>query len=423
MKTIDQLGKNELNGKKILLRVDFNVPVAAGKIAEIFRIKSAKETIDYLLGNGAKVVLASHIEAVDPVKSSNAGAARRQFDGVESFSPIVEQISEILGRKIVFIPLKDFITGNWKLSRLCRGSSIALQSGETGNLFLVDNIRQDKREIENDRRFAEELAKGFDFYVNDAFAVCHRNHASVSAITEYLPYYAGFLIKKETENLSKALKAPAAGKIVVLGGAKISTKLPVIKNFLDKAEKILIGGAIANSFFKAKGIQIGASVVDDTVVDPVKSRKAGTLEELFDGVDISSPKIVLPESVVISEDRTGKAETTSRPVGNIAPNEMILDICPEFAEKFAKIIQGSKMTIWNGPMGLAEVEKFAQGTKIIAQAVASAPHSVIGGGDTIAAVDKLSLLDKYSFVSTGGGAMLEFLAGEKLPGLEALGYH
>ena len=373
MKTIDQLGKNELSDKKVLLRVDFNIPVAAGKIAEVFRIKAAKETIDYLLGSGAKVALVSHIEVIS------------------GFEPIVEQISEILGRKIIFISLKDFLTTNYQL--------------QTTNLYLVDNIRQDKREIENDKRFAEELAKGFDFYVNDAFAVCHRKHASVSAITGFLPSYAGFLVKKETDNLSEVLKAPAAGKIVVLGGAKISTKLPVIKNFLDKAEKILVGGAIANSFFKAKGIQIGASVVDDTAVD------------------ISDPKIILPESVVISEDRTGKAETTSRPVGNIAPNEMILDICPEFAEKFAKIIQGSKMTIWNGPMGLAEVEKFAQGTKIIAQAVASASHSIIGGGDTIAAADKLGLLDKYNFVSTGGGAMLEFLAGDKLAGLEALGYY
>jgi len=373
MKTIDQLGKNELNGKRVLLRVDFNVPVVAGKIAEVFRIKAARENIDYLLKNGTKVALVSHIEPA------------------ESFGSIVEQIGEILGQKVVFIPFKDFITGNWKL--------------ETGNLFLVDNIRQDKREIENDKGFAEELARGFDFYVNDAFAVCHRKHASVSAIAGFLPSYAGFLIKKETDNLSEALKAPAAGKIVVLGGAKISTKLPVIKNFLDKAEKILIGGAIANSFFKAKGIQIGASVVDDTAVD------------------VSDPKIVLPESIVVTDDKTGKSGATSMPLGNIAPNQMIVDICPEFAEKFAEIIKGSEMVIWNGPMGLSEIERFAQGTKIIAQAVASASYSIIGGGDTIAAADKLGLLDKYGFISTGGGAMLEFLAGEKLPGLEALGYY
>ncbi len=279
LKFVNQLTKKELSGKKVLLRVDFNVPIVGNKIAEVFRIKAVKETIDYLLAGEAKVALVSHIEAV------------------ESFSPIVEQISEILGRKIVFIPLNDFITGNWKL--------------ETGNLFLVDNIRQDPREVQNDEGFAEELATGFGLYVNDAFAVCHRSHTSVSAITEYLPSYAGFLIKKETENLSEALKAPTAGKIVILGGAKISTKLPVIKNFLDKAEKILIGGAIANNFFKAKSIQIGASVADDTVID------------------VSSPKIILPEDIIISADKTGKAGSSTEPVRNLKPEEMILDIGPE----------------------------------------------------------------------------------------------
>jgi phosphoglycerate kinase len=391
MKTIDQLGKNELSGKKVLLRVDFNVPVIAGKIAEVFRIKAVKETVDYLLGNGTKVALVSHIEAV------------------ESFSLIVEQIGEVLGQTLVLVPFSELNS----LDGLFNASPI----------LLLDNVRQDKREIENDKEFARELSAGFDFYVNDAFAVCHRNHASVSVITEYLPSYAGFLIKKETENLSEALKAPAAGKIVVLGGAKISTKLPVIKNFLDKAEKILIGGAIANSFFKARGIQIGASVVDDTVVDPVKSSEAGAAKRQFYGVDVSSPKIVLPESIVVTEDRTGKSGATSMPLGDIAPNQMIVDICPEFAEKFAEIIKGSEMAIWNGPMGLSEIERFAQGTKIIARAVALASHSIVGGGDTIAAADKLGLLDKYGFVSTGGGAMLEFLADEKLPGLEALGYY
>ncbi len=380
---IGELGEEKLRGKKVLLRVDFNVPLLrssgasegqAGKIAEIFRVKSAKETIDYLLANGARVALVSHIEAV------------------ESFSSIVEQISEILGRKIVFVPLADFLTGNWKL--------------ETGNLFLVDNIRQDKREIENDKGFAEELAKGFDFYINDAFAVCHRNHASVSAVTEYLPYYAGFLIKKETENLSEALKAPAAGKIVVLGGAKISTKLPVIKNFLDKAEKILIGGALANNYFRARGINVGASVVDESMTPDV-----------FDG------NLVLPQDILVANDKTGESNTNPCPVADIGPSQSIVDIGPETIKHFCEIIKNSSMVIWNGPMGLSEIEKFAQGTKIIAQAVASASHSVVGGGDTIAAVDKLGLLDKFTFVSTGGGAMLEFLAGEKLPGLEALGYY
>ncbi len=392
IKFLNELEKEELANKKVLLRVDFNVPLLrssgasavaealadksegqAVKIAEVFRIKTVKETIDYLLANGAKVALVSHIEAIP------------------SFGPIAEQIGKILGQTLTLIPLSEL-------------SSLDVLFN-TSPVVLIDNIRQDPREIQNDKGFALNLSKGFDFYVNDAFAVCHRNHASVSAITEYLPSYAGFLIKKETEKLSEALKSPAEGKIVVLGGAKISTKLPVIKNFLDKAEKILIGGAIANSFFKAKGVQIGASVVDDTAVD------------------VSDPKIVLPEIVVVTDDKTGKSRATSMPVGNIAPNQMIVDICPEFAEKFAEIIRDSKMTIWNGPMGLSEIETFAGGTKVVAQAVASASHSIIGGGDTIAAADKLGLLDKFTFVSTGGGAMLEFLAGNKLPGLEALGYY
>lgn len=391
LKFIERLNKKELDGKKVLLRVDFNVPVEEGEIIEIFRIKAAKETIDYLLENGAKVALVSHIEAIAPVKSSNANAARRQFDGVESLSPIVEQISAVLGREIIFIPLKDFITGNWRL--------------EAGDLFLVDNIRQNPREVENDKEFARELSAGFDFYVNDAFAVCHRNHASVSAITEYLPAYAGFLIKRETENLSGAILAPAEGKILILGGAKISTKLPVIKNFLDKAEKILIGGAIANNFFKVRGIDVGKSVVDETVVD------------------VASPKIVLPTDIVVTDDKTGKTGANVMPLGNIALNQMIIDIGPKSAGEFARIIEEAKMVIWNGPMGLCEVEEFAKGTEVVAQAVALARKSIVGGGDTIAAANKLGLLDKYSFVSTGGGAMLEFLAGSKLPGLEALGYY
>jgi phosphoglycerate kinase len=373
VKFISELGKEKLRGKKVLLRVDFNVPIVEEKIAEVFRIKAVRETVDYLLESGAKVALVSHIEAIP------------------GFGPIAEQIGEILGQTLTLVPFSELAA----VGKLFEASPV----------LLLENIRQDGREIQNDKGFAEELARGFDFYVNDGFAVCHRKHASVSAITKFLPSYAGFLIKKETEKLSEALKAPVEGKVIVLGGAKISTKLPVIKNFLDKAEKILIGGAIANSFFKARGIQIGASVVDDTVVD------------------VSDPKIVLPEIVVVTDDKTGKSRATSMPVGDIAPNQMIVDICPEFAEKFAEIIERSRMVVWNGPMGLSEIETFAGGTKVIARAVASAPHSIVGGGDTIAAADKLGLLDKFTFVSTGGGAMLEFLAGKELPGLEALEYY
>jgi len=376
MKFVNELGEKDLQDKKVLLRADLDVPVKNGRIAEEFRVRAQGETLNCLVDMGARVLMVAHLG------HDVSGA---------SFNPVAEQLGEILGQTLTLMPLSEL----GALDNLFDASQV----------LLLDNIRQDKREVENDKGFAAELAKGFNLYVNDAFAVCHRDHTSVSAITELLPSYAGFLMKKEMEKLSEAIAAPAAGKILVIGGAKISTKLPVIKNFLAKSEKILVGGAIANSFFKARGIKIGASVVDDTAAD------------------ISDPKIVLPERVIVTDDKTGKSGATSMPVGDIAPNQMIVDICPEFAEKFAGIIKGSKMVIWNGPMGIAEVDEFARGTKVVAEAVASAPHSIVGGGDTIAATDKLGLLDRFGFVSTGGGAMLEFLAGNKLPGLEALGYY
>lgn len=374
MKTIDQLGEEELRGKKVLLRADFNVPVDGGRIAEVFRIKSQKETVDYLVEQGAKVALISHIEAIP------------------SFGPIIKQIGEVLGQTLTLVPLGEL----GSLDPIFKACPVV----------LIDNIRQDKREIENDKGLALSLSKGFDFYINDAFAVMHRNHASVVAITKHLPSYAGFLVKRETENLSKAIKAPARGKIMVLGGAKISTKLPVIKNFFEKAEKILIGGALANNFFKARGINVGASVVDAEVPSGIKSEK-----------------IILPEDIVVSSDKTGESGAETYPVKDIEPEQLILDIGPETTKRFAEIIAGSELVIWNGPMGLSEVEKFAEGTRIIAQAVASASRSIVGGGDTIAVIDKLGLLDKMTFVSTGGGAMLDFLAGNELAGLKALGYY
>lgn len=375
IKFLDDLKPGDIDGKKVLLRVDFNVLLnSQGKIIENYRIKSHRETVDYLLKNGAKVLLLSHITATD------------------SFLPLVEEISTILGQTLTLIPSPE--TG--AVDDMFKASPVLLR----------DNIRLDKREEENDSEFARGLAEGFDLYVNDAFSVSHRNHATVAAVTKFLPAYGGLLLKKELENLSRAIEAPMAGKILVVGGVKISTKEPVIKNFLDKAEKILIGGAIANDFFDARGINVGDSVVDDAVTP-----------------DLVSPKIILPEDILVSSDKSGATGAQARPVADIKADETIVDIGPESAEKFSDIIRQSSLVIWNGPLGLAEVATFAVGTKIVAQAVAAVPHSIIGGGDTIAAIDKLGWLDKYTFVSTGGGAMLEFLAGNKLPGLEALGYY
>ncbi len=375
IKYLSEINKNELAGKKVLVRVDFNVPVKGKEIEENYRVKAHKETIDYLIDKGAKVLLISHITTID------------------SFNPIVESLSLCLDQVITMVPLAEL------------GSVDTLF--QVSPVLLLDNIRQDKREEKNDMEFALDLSKGFDFYINDAFSASHRSHASISAIAKILPSYGGFLMKKEIENLSKALSEPAEGKIVILGGAKISTKLPVIKNFLDKAEKILVGGAIANNFFRAQGFETGISVVDDTI-----------------SADINNPKVILPEDFITSGDLSGKDfPSYHKEISDIPKSEAIVDIGTKTIDNYNQIISQSSMIIWNGPMGIGEIKQFAAGTNAIAAAVARISNSIIGGGDTIAAVDKIGLLDKYSFVSTSGGAMLEFLAGEKLSGLEALGYY
>ncbi len=363
IKSITELTEKELSGKKVLLRVDFNVLVKNEKILEIYRIKENKETINYLTNNGAILGLVSHITAI------------------ESFEPILSQIKEILGINFNFI--ND-----------CIGESVEtnLNSAKSGDTFLLENARKYEGEEKNDVNFAKNLAGPFDLYINNAFSASHRNHASLVAITEFLPSYAGFLLIKEIEKLSSALNMPKGGKTLILGGAKIETKFPIIKNFLDKAENILIGGAIANVFLKAKDMDIKKSLTDDNLLPEAKK----LLEE--------SNNMIIPEDYIISDD-------------------MISDIGPETVENFMKIIQGSKTIIWNGPLGKVEEEKFSIGSQKISEAIInSGAFSIVGGGDTIAFLEKLTLVDKFNYVSTSGGAMLEFLAGNKLPGLLALGY-
>ncbi|MEK7659459.1 MAG: phosphoglycerate kinase [Patescibacteria group bacterium] len=377
MKKIQEL--EDLKNKKVFLRVDFNVPLTQSPItnhqlviSDVYRIKAHKETIDFLVSAGAEIALISHIE--------------------KSFKDIFGKIGEILGHQLNF-------------------EEDILNPQLNSPLTLFESIRRYEGEEINDAGFAEDLAKNFDIYVNDAFSVSHRNHASVSTITKFLPSYAGFLMEKELSNLEKVLNAPAEGKTVILGGAKISTKIPVIKNFLDKADHILIAGALANTIFKFKGLAIGRSTVED-------SEMTETLKQ----TDWNDPKILLPKDIVVSEDSKGSAKVL--PIKNLEDNQMILDIGPETAKQFSEIIKKSKTVIFNGPLGLAEVEVFSAGTKIVLDSIIrSSVFSVIGGGDTLAFVEKLNLLDKFSYVSTGGGAMLEFLAENRLPGLEALGYY
>ena len=370
MKNLRQV---DLKNKEVLLRVDFDVPVSEkGEIQESFRIKKQKEVLDYLVEHGAMVVMVAHISDPD----------------IDGFADLIPQLHILLGYEINFIRSISDI-----------GAYLEYYAGPA----LLDNIRKNPGEEKNDLEFAKQLATGFDLYVNNDFAVCHRNHASVSAITKFLPSYAGFLIEEEVAKLQNVFDAPKNGKLLIIGGAKTSTKIPVIKNFLDpeqsrqggsygagKADKILIGGVIANDILKAKGQDVGDSIVDEIA------------SELLAGLDLNNPQLVMPKDFNIFENK-------------------ILDIGPGAIKEFSEIIKNSKMIIWNGPMGVFENSQFADGTNKIAQAIiGSSAMKIVGGGDTISAIDKIGLMDKFNFVSTGGGAMLAFLAGEKLPGLIAL---
>lgn len=355
-----------LKGKKVLLRADFDVPInEKGEILETFRIEKQKETLSYLVDKGAKVVIAAHIS------------------GDRTFSDLVPQLHMILGREVGFIKSLDQIEDYFN---------------NYSTPGLLENIRTFKGEIENSKEFAEELSKNFDYYINNAFAASHRSQASISAISNFLPSYAGFQLEEEMRNLDGVLNAPQEGKVVIVGGAKAETKIPTIKNLIRNSEYILTGGVVANDFLKARGEDVGNSVVDDD------------FEEILSGLDINDPKIVLPSDFKIK-------------------NNKILDIGDETSEKYSSIIKLAKLIIWNGPMGLFEEPEFAVGTNKIAKTIAeSAAFKILGGGDTITAVSRIGLLNKFDssansgqgFVSTGGGAMLTYLAGEKLPGIEIL---
>lgn len=354
-------GVSQLNNKKVLVRCDFDVPVTDGKIIEKFRIERQKPVIDFLLKQSG-VVMVAHIKAV------------------QSFKEIILDIENLLGHKLSLIS---------SLGEL----GVVTRNLEPGNLFLLDNIRNWSGEEKNDDLFARILADDFDIYINNCFSTSHRKHASILAVTKFLPSYAGFLVEEETTQLDKMINLPKDGKIFIMGGAKTKTKIPVIKNFIDKAQNILVGGVVANDILKEMGVDIGLSIADK---DP-----SGLLE----GLDIRDRRLIIPLDFNIFEKK-------------------IFDIGPNTIREYVNMIKGARMIIWNGPMGLFEDERFSKGTNEIARAiVASEGFKIIGGGDTIAAVDKLGLLNKFDFVSTGGGAMLAFLAGERLPGLEVLNYY
>jgi len=386
MKSIESL-KN-LKNKVIFLRVDFNVPIKKiakkWKIENDFRIKQTLPTIKYLLKLKAKIILATHF--TENIRSGqvhlNQKSTKYLIDYLKNYFP-----------DIVYV--NNPFSFNFKLAK--------------NNIFLIENLRKWPEEEKNDIKFAKKLANLADIYINDAFSVCHRNHASVSKITKFLPSYAGFLLEKEIKYLSAVMKKPKKPFVIILGGAKISTKIMLIKNFLKKTNWLIIGGTIANTLLKAKGIFIGKSTYDRDYISKFSSKF------------LNNKKLLLPLDVIVAPNSKSKIKK-AKSIFDINKNDIILDIGPKTIEKFIKIIKKAKMIIFNGPFGFIENNKFLMGTKKILQAISKNKKavSIIGGGDTLILIQKLNLYSKFSFVSTGGGAMLKFLSKEKLPGLEAL---
>ena len=387
-KTIEDI---DVQGKKVLVRVDFNVPLNEnGEITDETRIRAALPTIQYLLDHGAKVILMSHL-------GRPKGEVKPEF----SLAPVAKRLSEILNTKVIFA--KDCIG---------KEAQDAVDSMEAGQVVLLENLRFHKEETANDPEFAKQLASLGDIFVLDAFGTAHRAHASTAGVADYLPAVAGFLIGKELSIMGKALEDPARPFIAILGGAKVSDKIGVIENLLGKVDGLIIGGGMANTFVKAQGYEMGKSLVDD--------ERLGLARDLMDQAKKKGIKIMLPSDFVVAKEFKADAETQIVAAENIPADAMALDIGPSTRIIFANEIKSAKTVIWNGPMGVAEMPAFANGTKAIAEALAdSSAITIIGGGDSAAAVKKLGYADKMSHISTGGGASLEFLEGKELPGVAA----
>lgn len=393
MRTLEKAGS--LAGKKVLVRDDFNITIDnSGKILDDFRIRASLPTIKYLLEQQAKIILMSHFGRPEG-DNYELRIKNKEF----SLKRVAERIEEILGQAV-------------KLLSDCVGdkASSYISQMKNGNIALLENLRFHPEEEANNEEFAKQLASLAEIYVNDAFGASHRAHASIDKITSHLPSFAGLLLEKEVRALSLALEAPARPFVVVIGGAKISTKMKLIEEYLKKADHVILGGALANTVLHAQGIAVGSSFVEEGVLPQLQK------------FNLTDTKLHIPVDVVASQDKTGKEEGKIEAVGKTGPGEIILDIGPETEKVFNSVIKKSKMVVWNGPMGLFEIEKFSHGTKAMAASISGCPScfSIVGGGETTCFVEKIGLIDKFSHVSTGGGAMLEFLAGDKLPGIEAL---
>ncbi len=390
----------DVRGKRVLGRVDFNVPLDADRnITDDRRIVAALPTINYLLDNGAKVVLVSHLGR--PETDEN-GKVTPDSAVKFSLAPVAKRLSELLGKPVT--KTDDCIGDDVKKT---------VMEMKDGDVVLLENVRFYKKETKNDPAFAEKLASLAELYVNDAFGTAHRAHASTEGVTKFLPGVAGFLMQKELDYLGKAISDPERPFLAILGGAKVADKIPVIDNLLTKVNNLIIGGGMAYTFFKAQGLEIGKSLLDEEGLDLAKNAMAKAKDL---GVNL-----VLPVDVVVGKEFSNDTERKAVDVDAIPADWMGMDIGPKTIEEFKKVIAASKTIVWNGPMGVFEMPNFAVGTKAVAQALAdSSATTIIGGGDSAAAVEQMGFAAKMSHVSTGGGASLEFLEGKELPGVVCL---
>lgn len=382
-----------VSGKKVLLRCDFNVPQnkETGEITSDKRIKAALPTIKYLLDNGAAVIACSHL-----------GKPKGEWKPKLSLAPVAEHLSKLLDRPVIF--------ANDIIGEDAKAKAAALKPGE---IMLLQNLRYDIREEKNDPEFAKELASLADIYVSDAFGTVHRAHASTAGVAAYLPAYAGLLVLKELSVMGKALEEPARPFVAVLGGAKVSDKIGVINNLLSKADTIIIGGGMAYTFIKAMGYEIGKSLLEEDKLDYARS--------MIEKAKEKNVKLLLPVDTAVGSEFAPDCEHKVVKVSEIPADWMGMDIGPETIKLFSDAVKNAATVVWNGPMGVFEFNAFAQGTEAMAKALAeSGAVTIVGGGDSAAAVEKLGYADKMTHISTGGGASLEFLEGLELPGVACL---
>lgn len=390
IKTIDNL---ECAGKRVIVRVDFNVPVDGGKAVDDTRIRRALPTINKLLEKGAKVILMSHLG-----RPSGTG-----FEEAFSLEPAANRLRELVDANVI---MANDICGE--------DAKAKAENLKDGEILVLQNLRFDKREKKNDPEFAKELASLAEIYVNDAFGTAHRAHASTAGVAAYLPAYAGYLIMNEVETLGGMLKNPKRPFTAILGGAKVSDKIKVIDSLVDICDTLIICGGMAYTFLVSQGKQVGNSILEEDWVE-----RAG---QMIEKAKSKGVELLLPVDVVVADEFGPDSPHFQTSVDEIPSDKEALDIGDKTAELFANAIAKSKTVFWNGPCGVFEFEAFAKGTKKIAEAVAANEEAdtIIGGGDSVAAVNKYGLADKMTFVSTGGGASMELVQGEKLPGVEAL---